>query len=134
MKRIPLLILVLFVLAVMPACKKKKSDSCSSEPAISVTTIPANGTTEAPAPGPTFPLQVTINSALPPGGVTIEVKAHQEGQSTNFYSTSTTSASKDNSFTISGTPKSVTCVVEITVSSRNCSNNKWSGNYRYSMK
>lgn len=125
---------VLVVLLSMPYCKKKKTDSCTTEATLSVSTTPANGTTEAPAVGPTFPLTVTIGSALPPSGVTIEVKAHPDGSSTNFFTESRNSAVKDNSFTITSTPSTVVCVVEITVTSKTCATNKWTGSYRYSKK
>lgn len=127
-------IAVLLVLVSMPYCKKKKTDSCATEAVLAVTTSPANTSTELPAPGPNFPLTVTITSALPPSGVTIEVKARPDGSSTTYFTETKTTTVKDNSFTITGTPNTVTCVVEITVTSRTCSTNKWTGSYRYSKK
>ena len=78
-------IAVLMVLIAMPYCKKKKTDTCSGEATLVITTTPANGTTEPPAPGPTFPLTVTISSAIPSSGVTIEVKARPDGVATTFF-------------------------------------------------
>ena len=126
----------LMLLIITPACKKKKPapDPCTTDPALSVTTDPASGSNQAAAVGPTFPLTVTINSTMPAGGVTIDVKAHQDGSSTNFYTETKTSSTKDNSFTITNTPSTVTCVVDITVTSKACATNKWTGSYRYSKK
>lgn len=127
---------VLLLMLSMPYCKKKKPapDACTTEATLSVTTNPASGSTQAPAPGPTFPLKVTINSTIPASGVTIDVKAKQEGGTTNFYSETKTSTVKDTDFTITNTPNTVTCVVEITVTSKTCATNKWTGSYRYSKK
>lgn len=126
----------LLLLVITPACKKKKPapDPCTTESTLSVTTDPASGSNQAAAVGPTFPLTVTINSTLPTSGVTIEVKAHQDGSATNFFTETKTSTSKDNSFTITNTPSTVTCVVDITVTSKTCATNKWTGSYRYSKK
>ncbi len=127
-------IAVLLVLVSMPYCKKKKTDSCATEATLVVSTTPANGTTELPAPGPTFPLSVSITSAMPASGVTIEVKARPDASSTTFYTETKSTTVKDNSFTITNTPNTVTCIVEITVTSKTCSTNKWTGSYRYSKK
>jgi hypothetical protein len=124
----------IMILITLPYCKKKKTDSCGSEASLAVTTTPANGTTELPAPGPTFPLRVSITSAIPASGVTIDVKARPDGSSTTFFTESRSSSAKDNDFTITSTPSTVVCIVEITVTSKTCSTNKWSGSYRYSKK
>lgn len=127
-------IAAILVLISMPYCKKKKTDSCSSEAALVIATTPASGSTEAPAPGPTFPLRVSISSAIPAGGVSIEVKAHPEGSTTNFYTETRNSTTKDNDFTITNAPSTVVCVVEITVTSKACTNNKTTASYRFSRK
>lgn len=127
-------IAVLLVLVSMPYCKKKKTDSCATEATLVVSTTPANGTTELPAPGPTFPLRVSITSAMPASGVTIEVKARPDASATTFYTETKSTTVKDNDFTITNTPNTVTCIVEITVTSKTCSTNKWTGSYRYSKK
>jgi hypothetical protein len=127
-------IAVLLVLVSMPYCKKKKTDSCTTEATLVVSTTPANGTTELPAPGPTFPLRVSITSAMPASGVTIEVKARPDASATTFYTETKSTTVKDNDFTITNTPNTVTCIVEITVTSKTCSTNKWTGSYRYSKK
>lgn len=127
-------IAVVMVVLSMPYCKKKKTDSCSTESTLAVSTTPANGSTELPAPGPNFNLTVSITSAMPPSGVTIEVKARPESTSTPFYTESKSTSTKDNNFTITSTPPTVTCIVEITVTSKTCNTNKWTGSYRYSKK
>jgi hypothetical protein len=127
---------VVFMLAALPACKKKGSSGCS-EPAIQVTTTPATGTSEAPAPGPDFPLTVNVTSGLPSAGVIIEVKARPEtpaGSAPFFTQTSSNVNSASTSYTITNTPSATTCVVEITVTSKSCNTNKWTGSYRYSRK
>ncbi len=127
-------IAVLLVVLSMPYCKKKKTDSCTTESTLAVSTTPANGSTELPAPGPNFNLTVSITSAMPPSGVTIEVKARPEASTTAFFTESKSTSTKDNNFTITGTPATVTCIVEITVTSKTCNTNKWTGSYRYSKK
>ena len=127
-------IAVLMVLIAMPYCKKGPSDTCSGEATLVITTTPANGTTEPPAPGPNFPLTVTISSAIPSSGVTIEVKARPDGVATTFFTQTVSSTVKDNNFTITGTPSTVTCIVEITVTSKGCNTNKTTASYRYSKK
>lgn len=130
-------VLAISVGLVMPFCKKSGStstDPCKSEATLSVTTVPANGSTEAPSVGPNFPLTVTINSSLPGSGVTIEVVAHPESNTTNFFKETKPSSTKVTDFSISGTPSGVVCVAEITVTSKSCATNKWTGSYRYSKK
>lgn len=110
------------------------SDPCATEPALSVSTTPANGTTEAASLGP-FSVTVTVNSTMPAAGVTISVKAHPDGSSTNYYTSSTTSTTKDNTFNITSTPSGgAVCVVDITVTSKSCASRTWSGSYKYSSK
>ncbi len=127
-------IAVVMVVLSMPYCKKKKTDSCSTESTLAVSTTPANGSTELPAPGPNFNLTVSVTSTMPPSGVTIEVKARPESSATPFYTESKSTSTKDNAFTITSTPATVTCIVEITVTSKTCNTNKWTGSYRYSKK
>lgn len=135
MKKITISILaILLVLTVASSCKKKKTDSCATEATLAITTTPANGSTELPSPGPTFPLKVTITSVIPASGVTIEVKARPEASSTTFFSETKTSSTKDTDFTITGAPSTVVCIVEITVTSKTCNTNKWTGSYRFSKK
>jgi hypothetical protein len=106
-----------------------------NESAMTVVSSPANGTVEPPAPGPDFPLQVNITANKPSAGVTIEVKAHPDGSSTNFFASgAVSSTSTNNNFTITGTPPTVTCVVDITVTSKSCATNKVSLSYKYSKK
>lgn len=122
------------ILVAMPYCKKKKSDGCSSETTLAVTTTPATGTTEPPAPGPDFPLTVNITSTMPPSGVTIDIKARLESSSTSFFTASKTTSTAGNNFSITGAPATLACVVEITVTSKTCNTNKWTGSYRFSKK
>ncbi len=125
---------VIMTLGIFATCKKKPSDSCSGQPAIVATTSPAINTVEAPAPGPNFSLRVTITSTLPSGGVDIQVKARPENSSTTFFTETKSATTTVTDFTITGTPVSVPSIVEITITAKTCSTNKWTGSYRYSRK
>ena len=123
------------LLIVMPYCSDKGGDDSCNETAMTVVTVPANGSVEPPAPGPDFPVQVNVTANKPSAGVIIEVKAHPEGSSTNFYTSGAVqSTASNNNFTITNTPPTVTCVVDITVTSKSCATNKWTGSFRYSKK
>jgi hypothetical protein len=138
MKKLSIVLLVCaLAVMVMPACKKNKDGGGgTNEVNLVVETTPNNGATEAPAPGPDFPLKVEIKSTMPPSGVKIEVSARQDGSTAApFFSTSsnTTSASNNN-FTITNTPKTVICVVDVKVTSISKPTNVWTGSYKYSKK
>jgi hypothetical protein len=94
---------------------------------------PANSVQPA-APQTDFPLTVSITSAMPPQGVTIDVKAAPEGSATNFFTESRSSTSATNNFTITGTPIGVVCVVTVTVTSKTKATNTVTASYRYSRK
>lgn len=117
-------------------CSKDKgpSDQCSTEPPLQISTTPANNSTEPPAPGPGFPVQVAITSTLPTSGVTIVVKARPENTQTTFFSQTKNSNTAGNDFVITNTPAGIPSIVEITVTSVGCSNNKVTASYRYSRK
>lgn len=135
MKKLLLLILIVaVVLGITPNCGSKKTDdTCSSQPAVSAATSPTVNSVQAPSPGPTFPLRVTVSN-LPTTGVSITVKAKPEAGGADFFSETRNTNTSVNDFTITGTPVNVASIVEITVTSSNCSNNKWTGSYRYSRK
>jgi hypothetical protein len=106
-----------------------------NETAMTVASIPAANSTEPASPGPDFPVQVNITANKPAGGVNIEVKAREESKTTFFYNSGVVSSnSNTNNFTITGTPSTVVCVVEITVTSKSCATNKVSLTYKYSKK
>jgi hypothetical protein len=137
MKKIFLpLLAAAFVLFAMQNCSKGGGGGGGcNETTMSVTTTPANGSLELPAPGPDFPLTVNITANKPSQGVTIEVKAHPEGSTTNFYApavVSTTSAITN--FNITGTPSTVISQVDIVVTSKSCATNKVTLSYKYSKK
>ena len=56
---------VLFLLAFMPACKKKKTDSCSSEATLAATTLAATTDRERRRSGPGNQRQSAWNASLP---------------------------------------------------------------------
>jgi hypothetical protein len=124
------------VLFTMQSCGKGGGGGGGcNETTMSVTTTPANGTVEPPGVGPDFPLTVNITANKPSAGVTIEVKAHPDGSAANFFAPAvvSTTASTTN-FTITGTPQTVTVVVDIVVTSKSCATNKVTLSYRYSKK
>jgi hypothetical protein len=136
MKKIILGLAVLFVLTVTESCKKKKdgNDGGCGEQAIKATTIPAVNTVDPPAPGPNFPLVVNIEP-LPATGATIIVNARAESGGAPFFTeTRDNNVLTSNSFTITSTPAKTSCIVEVTVTSKTCNTNSWSGTYRYSSK
>jgi len=74
---------------------------------------------------------------VPAVGVSIVVNARPEtpaGAPIFFTQTHATVTNTTDNFTITGTPTGVICVVDITITSKNCSTNKWTGSYRYSKK
>lgn len=138
MKKIVLLSLTtLFFLATISSCKKGGgggNGNCN-ETAMTVTTTPANGSTEPAGPGPNFPLQVNITASLPSAGVTIEVSAAPEAGGAAFF-TQTLPEVKTaiSNFSIANTPSTTPSIVKITITSKSCASNKWTGSYRYSRK
>ena len=121
--------IILFIAVV--SCQK----GSGGEQNLVVETLPlANGHVEAPAPGPDFPLRVTVKSAMPSGGVKIDVTAKIDGGTVAFFTNSKTTSSGVTDFTIALTPSGVVSVVDITVTSVSTSTNKWSGSYKYSRK
>lgn len=136
MKKIALLNLaILFLLATVPACSKGGGGNNCSETALQVSTTPANNSNEPAAPGPDFPLQVNITAGLPAAGVTIEVTAGAEAGGTPFYADKLDNVKTAiSNFTITKTPPATACIVKITVTSKSCASNKWTGSYRYSRK
>lgn len=137
MKRIlnPVYILLFFI-ATTAACKKSGGGGGGScgETAMTVATTPAIGSTEAPSAGTTFPLMVNVSANLPAAGVTIEIKARPESSSTPYYTETKSATAAISNFTITATPLGVPCIVDITVTSKSCATNKFSGSFRYSRK
>ena len=134
-RQVPFIALLLFLLAGF-GCQKSPSNNLADEETLRIQTSPVttNNNVEPPAPGPTFPLKITILSKLPPAGVRIDVLARPDGSNTPFFTESKNASVTEFNFVISSTPKTVICVVEITVTSNNKTSNKWTGSYRYSSK
>ena len=64
----------------------------TTEANLAVTTTPANGSLQTPSLGP-FDLSVTITSAMPSGGVKIEVTAKREDNSVQHFTQTINSTS-----------------------------------------
>jgi len=106
----------------------------TTEANLVVTLNPPAGSTQPAAPQTDFPLTVSITSAMPSQGVTIDVKAAPDGSTTNFFTESRSSTIANNNFTITGTPAGVMCVTTVTVTSKSKPSNTWTGSYRYTRK
>lgn len=106
----------------------------TSEANLVVTLNPPANSNQPAAPQADFPLTVSITSTMPPQGVTIDVKAAQEGSSTNFFTETRSSTSATNNFTITNTPIGPVCVVTVTVTSKTKATNTVTASYRYSRK
>lgn len=130
-------ILLLIIVAISPACSKGSgSNTECTETGLAFTSSPAVNSTETPAPGPDFPLTVTVTQPIPTAGVTIKVTAKPESpaNSTAFFSTTKSTTTSVNNFTITGADVNVLNIVEITVTSNSCATNKASGTYKFSRK
>ena len=106
----------------------------NTEANLVVTLNPPANSVQPAAPQADFPLTVSITSAMPSQGVTIDVKVAQDGQSTNFFTQSISSSQANNNFTITGTPVGVVCVTTVVVTSKTKASNTVTLSYRYSRK
>jgi hypothetical protein len=106
----------------------------TNEANLVVTTNPPANSIQPAAPQVDFPLTVSITSAMPSQGVTIEVKVAQDGQTTPFFTQTINSTSANNNFTITGTPVGVVCVATVIVTSKTKATNTVTLSYRYSRK
>ena len=106
----------------------------TSEANLIVTLNPPANSVQPAAPQTDFPLTVSITSAMPPQGVTIDVKVAPEGSTTNFFTESRSSTTANNNFTITNTPVGVVCVTTVTVTSKTKATNTVTASYRYSRK
>jgi|GEM_PF-2331342 hypothetical protein len=137
MKKILLVLGLFTIIVTSPACKKKKggdSGGCD-EASISFVSNPPVNSTQTPAAGPNFPLEINISN-MPSQGVSITVRARPESpaNAAAFFTETRNSSQQVNNFTITNTPVNVASIVEITITSRSCSNNSITGSYRYSRK
>jgi hypothetical protein len=136
MKKLALVLLFgSFVAAFAPSACKCKKDNMNNEANLVVETNPASNSVEPAAPGPDFPLLIKIKSTMPPSGVKIEITAKEDGSSVSaYFEKSENKTTADNTFTITNTPKGVTCVVNMKVTSLSKPTNLWTGSYKYSRK
>lgn len=122
------------ILSIITLAGCQKNGGGSKEENLVVETSPAaNGQLETPSPEQDFPLRVTIKSAMPAGGVKIDITGKPDGGGA-FFTVSKSTTTAINDFTITGTPSRVVSVIEITVTSNITSSNRWTGTYKYSRK
>ena len=106
----------------------------NTEANLVVTLNPPANSIQPAAPQVDFPLTVSITSAMPAQGVTIDVKVAQDGQTTPFFTETRSSTAANNNFTITGTPVGVVCVTTVVVTSKTKATNTVTLSYRYSRK
>ncbi|MEP6748064.1 MAG: hypothetical protein ABJB86_10080 [Bacteroidota bacterium] len=125
--------IIALAIVVLPSCKK--NNATNTEAGVTAETTPAINSNNLNILGPDFPLKVEITSAMPPGGVKIEVVAKKDGSADPaFFTATNNTTAPQNNYTITNTPSAVTCVVTVTVTSLSKSGNVWTGVYRYSKK
>ena len=118
------------------SCSDKGGGGGGSEANLVVTLNPPANTTQPAAPQTDFPLTVTITSAMPPQGVTIDVVVKKDDGSgaTVFTANNPGTTNPVTNFTITGTPTGVVCVTTVTVTSKSKATNTVTLSYRYSRK
>ena len=134
MKRSRYLFLSICIVLLLAGAACQKGNNGSEENLVVVTLPLANGHVEPPAPGPDFQLKVTVTSAMPRGGVKIDVTAKPDGGTVAFFTSSKTSSTASTDFLITTPTTGVVSLVEITVTSVSTPSNKWTGSYKYSRK
>lgn len=109
-------------------------DPCA-ETKLAVTTTPGINTVTPAQIGADFPVTVNITAGFPAAGATLNVVAKNEGNNAIIFEANpTTVTSGVNNVTILNTPAGAAVVVQVTVTSKNCATNKWTGSFRYSRK
>lgn len=139
MKKIALIITIVISasLLISSGCKKSGGGGggTDNEANLTVTTNPANGAVVPAAVGP-YNLAITVTSAMPSGGVKIEVSAKVDN-GTNppaFYSQTTNTSSVTSNFNITGSTPLTLNLVNVTVTSLSKPSNVWTGSYRFNSK
>lgn len=134
--RLATLLFFSFIL-ISSGCKKNSGGGGgggTSEANLAVTLNPPNGSVQPASVGP-FDLSVTVTSAMPPGGVKIEVTAKREDTGVQHFSqTIANTSTATSNFSITNTPLNQPCLVEVKVTSNSKPTNTWTGSYRYSRK
>jgi hypothetical protein len=102
---------------------------------LAVTLNPPVNSVQPAAPQTDFPLTVSITSAMPSQGVTIDVVVKKDdGSGAIVFQETRNSTAADNNFTITSVPTGVVCVTTVTVTSKTKATNTWTGSYRFSRK
>lgn len=140
MKKLLAAALLAFVSLTFIQCSDKGGDGPAppdpcSETKLAVTTIPAINTTAPAQVDATFPVTINITAGFPAAGATINVIAKNDANGTQFFEANPTNVTAGvNNVTITGTPAGITALVQVTVTSKNCATNKWTGTFRYIRK
>lgn len=140
MKKLIAAALLLCASLTVTQCSDKGGDEPTppnpcSETALAVTTTPAINTTAPAQIGADFPVTINITAGFPAAGATLDVTAKNEAGNAQFFTSSTSLTTGGvHNITITGTPSNITAVVQVTVTSKNCATNKWTGTFRYIRK
>jgi hypothetical protein len=140
MKKLMATALLVCISLAFTQCSDKGGDDPTppnpcSETALAVTTTPGVNTTTPPQVGEDFPITINITAGFPAAGATINVSAKNETTNAQFFEANPSNVTAGvNNVTITKTPAGANVVVQITVTSKNCATNKWTGTLRYSRK
>jgi len=107
----------------------------TTEANLVVTLNPPANSVQPAAPQTDFPLTVSISSAMPPQGVTIDVVVKKDdGSGATVFTETRSNSNATNNFNITNTPTGVVCVTTVTVTSKTKATNTVTLSYRYSRK
>ncbi|MBO9635119.1 MAG: hypothetical protein J7578_18560 [Chitinophagaceae bacterium] len=140
MKKLMAVVLFLCASLTLTHCSDKGGDGPAppnpcSETALAVTTTPAVNSSDKVQVEADLPVTINITAGFPAGGATLDITAKNEANNVQFFANSSSlTTSGVHNITITQTPPNSTAIVQITVTSKNCASNKWTGTFRYKRK
>lgn len=136
MKKLLVAIVGMIVITAFSQCSKKSGgdNNPCNETKLVVSTTPGNGTVSPPQVGGDFLINVNISGGFPASGAKISVIAKNEVNNQVLLDATTAATAGINNINITGTPVATSVVVQVSVSSNSCAENKWTGTFRYSRK
>lgn len=109
-------------------------DPCS-ETKLDVATTPPINSNVTGVIGADYPITINIKAGFPAAGATINVNAKNETTNAVIADINPATVTAGvNNVNITGTPAGASVIVTVTVTSKNCATNKWTGTLRYSRK